>query len=577
MQKILFFFLLIVVVNSAGAQSLPDWMYTKDFESDDRILIFKDDWKKKGRYMTGADFFNLLDGKYANAGSDDQTLSLVGNTLSIESGNSVDLSSLAATTYWDLNTDTLTNNTGNLVLIQPEQKLHTRVDALSGAFSELTMDTVNVVSQVQSSLGDQSYLNLRRTETFGWVTASAYKIDPYQYSSFQARDGYFDVYVEDDFAAAQMRIKTADSYIDVSELGIGDISPDAKLDVAGSVRIDSFLVNPTDGYGAVGEVITRTANGWEWSPVAGYWDLNTDTLTNNAGATVYTTAGDVYTEATGVTGVYVSSLEQDSMITTLKNSNGLDYAQLYLRQTASTGNVQLSVYDDSPYGYSEIDLADNYFNVEINDGGGASYFNLRTTNGGYISTPGNFGIGDFSPDAKLDVQGSIRLDSFLINPTDGYGAVGEVITRTTNGWEWQAPAYHNNYIDATPSTVTITNTTNYFTVGGFAQLISSGAFTETDSTITYTGAATIPVRIDWHVSFSGDPSDELEGEVFINDVATGISWDRKLGTGGDVGAASTAGIFSLSQNDVIKVKVQNLTAANNISVTKSSVVVVEIK
>jgi len=56
-----------------------------------------------------------------------------------------------------------------------------------------------------------------------------------------------------------------------------------------------------------------------------------------------------------------------------------------------------------------------------------------------------------------------------------------------------------------------------------------------------------------NISFSGTNSKTFQLEIFKNGVATGFAIDRKLGSGGDVGAAPIIGLLSLVATDTVEV------------------------
>lgn len=69
-------------------------------------------------------------------------------------------------------------------------------------------------------------------------------------------------------------------------------------------------------------------------------------------------------------------------------------------------------------------------------------------------------------------------------------------------------------------------------------------------------------KVDASMSFSGGVSAEYTVLLYKDDVNTGFGFTRKLGTGGDVGAASLHGILSCSVSSVLALRVLSVTSSS---------------
>ena len=80
----------------------------------------------------------------------------------------------------------------------------------------------------------------------------------------------------------------------------------------------------------------------------------------------------------------------------------------------------------------------------------------------------------------------------------------------------------------------------------------NGVATAAHATDGITVADTGDYYISAFVSFSGTLSKTYHVEVYKGASGTGVALTRKLGTGGDVGSASCAGIVALTALDVVR-------------------------
>jgi hypothetical protein len=108
----------------------------------------------------------------------------------------------------------------------------------------------------------------------------------------------------------------------------------------------------------------------------------------------------------------------------------------------------------------------------------------------------------------------------------GIGAIDNAVTETTT--------------DATPRTIAA------FDANGLSNRVTPDHATN-DLTITEAGT----YDIQGHVSFEGTLSKTFKVQVYVNEIASGVPLERKLGTGGDVGSASFCSIAVCAIGDKI--------------------------
>jgi hypothetical protein len=195
-------------------------------------------------------------------------------------------------------------------------------------------------------------------------------------------------------------------------VGIGATDPQAKLDVAGTVKMTSFSMSTgaADGY-----VLTSDASGrGGWKPALGgsQWTTSTPNIYYNAGNVGIGTTNpiyklDVWGSIRASNGLAVSgavSLPARSVSNTaLANSVVSVYAGSGLTGGGTVslgGSTLLSLNLSNPNTWTAVQTF--YAGANFNAAAGFPGF-------GIWNTDGNVGIGTRSPSAKLDVRGSVKM------------------------------------------------------------------------------------------------------------------------------------------------------------------------
>jgi len=237
------------------------------------------------------------------------------------------------------------------------------------------------------------------------------------------------------------------------------------------------------------------------------------------------------------------------------------------------------------------------------------YFSVGASKKMNISNLGHLGIGDITPDARLEVSGdglaALPLFMLSLNDTgDGdilhVGATGDMILRgstndgttnilslkdsdaaevasiDSNGVLRAFNSYGEMYFHNTdtPSVITATDAGTFYgfvdavtgEVAGTGLVTFDGNGTADRLTIGAGGAGIY--RINIVISYSGSNSQAVEGALFHNDAEIDkVSFERGLGTSPPVGSASCCGIVSLSASDYIDFRMKSNDAGGTISIS----------
>ncbi len=211
------------------------------------------------------------------------------------------------------------------------------------------------------------------------------------------------------------------------EVGVGRI-PTTKLDVAGTVRMDGFLLtdSPMAGY-----VLTADSTGeGSWQPGGGggnsYWTIDGEGINYQAGHV------GIGADSTGLAGLNVTTGGQQAIHAHNSNASAQTFAlyaeadstlarTIFGRATAPSGaTVGVFGWSNSPDGYGVFGRASAESGAGVgvhgessSPNGFAGYFEGR----GYFS--GNVGIGTTTPGSPLTVNGPIESTSGGVKFPDG--------------------------------------------------------------------------------------------------------------------------------------------------------------
>jgi hypothetical protein len=213
---------------------------------------------------------------------------------------------------------------------------------------------------------------------------------------------------------------------DNGNVGIGTTSPSAKLDVGGNIAINGTLYNPAvanDGFVGIASdsaagTATSGVRAWGRSNLSYPGDLHL--ISRDTGAIrFYNYNGSTWNEqarvsSTGNVGIGTSSPNQSLHTTASAQFGGRAYV------TGDTGNAM-----NVPSLVMRYDTTNNYGEIFARDYSTASQRNLILQ-----SSVGNVGIGTTNPGAKLEVNGTIKVNGRIANYTSSC-ATGNVYATTS--------------------------------------------------------------------------------------------------------------------------------------------------
>ncbi len=169
-------------------------------------------------------------------------------------------------------------------------------------------------------------------------------------------------------------------------IGIGDTSPDDKLDIEDSALGYDFT------FGSSGVVFSTATSDPITMASSGDISLSAGSFTTRSGLTV--------DSVTGYVGVWTSSPEYVLTVITDKNSDGI-----VLKDSASDRKIAELIRDSSASDPGTLNL--------YHAGSMTVKLTGESTANSYINNSGNLGIGDASPDDRLDIENSTLGYNFL--------------------------------------------------------------------------------------------------------------------------------------------------------------------
>jgi hypothetical protein len=246
---------------------------------------------------------------------------------------------------------------------------------------------------------------------------------------------------------------------DIGNIGIGFSIPGAALDVNGSIFSSGFRLQ--DGTQANGYVLTSDANGlasWLPAPTGGSteWTDNGTTLypneiSDNIAIGGTTSAAPIFMDASTGTVNALTEFNAGTAATYTEYSVARIWSgnSSYAIQNNVNDTLWMKQWNPNYLDYIPgFDAEDKFvFALDWNNNsanGGEFVFTKNTSaitfNGDSSATllaikeNGNIGIGTYTPQAKLDIIGNIKI-------TDGTQSAGFVLTSDANGLaSWQAPS-----------------------------------------------------------------------------------------------------------------------------------------
>jgi hypothetical protein len=153
--------------------------------------------------------------------------------------------------------------------------------------------------------------------------------------------------------------------------------------------------------------------------------------------------------------------------------------------------------------------------------------------------------GDISPQDIRD---------FLVSVSGGYGSI----------------FVHGGVTAQTGITSTPVKMSGFATNG-----ISSGTVpdnTTDDITISVAG----DYLVSGSISFTGSSNSTFDIDIYINSTTTNYGFERKLGTGTDVGSGPLAGLITCAENDKIDIFVSSPDGGTSITPTQASLIVTRV-
>ncbi len=265
---------------------------------------------------------------------------------------------------------------------------------------------------------------------------------------------------------------------DNGNVGIGTLTPDEKLHIAGNMRLDGTFEDEDGEAGTNGQILSATATGTNWITAGGgsadnlgdhtaTQDLDMAGFEINLNGGYLSGDGDeegVYVDIDGNVGI--GSLTPDEKLHvagnlrldgTFEDEDGESGTNGQILSATATGTNWITA-----GGGSADNLGDHTATQDLDMAG----FEINL-NGGYLSgdgdeegvsvdIDGNVGIGTATPDEKLHVAGNMRLDGTFEDKDGEAGTSGQILSSTGagTGTNWiDSPSGADNLGDHTATDI----------------------------------------------------------------------------------------------------------------------------
>jgi len=190
----------------------------------------------------------------------------------------------------------------------------------------------------------------------------------------------------------------------------------------------------------------------------------------------------------------------------------------------------------------------------------ANQSGLETTAANRIKTTTGFGVSFLTNGIANLIYDSGASRWVLINPHSGGDVLGEIY------------AYDNTVAEPLATAGTYYQITNLLNAGAYSGITLDAANSRMQiQTEGY-------YQVGFDVSFSGTASQTFTISVYTNGVeASNLEVERKLGTGGDIGAASRQGFAYLPTNCIVDLRVTSDSDSDTITVKHGAIILHQVK
>jgi len=221
----------------------------------------------------------------------------------------------------------------------------------------------------------------------------------------------------------------------LGNVGIGTDTPSETLDVNGNIRLRSALYDNTNDAGDNGQLLISTGTGIEWGDLDGSGGgtalaAGQNIFDQQVGTPYYITASDI---TTGIaTGGFI-----DTAIVSLDGNIGIGSTQPTAKLTVDVGTALTAFVVDGSEGqlFSVTNNLTSGSIFSVNDSSGVPSIDVDADGTIQLAPFGGteyVGIGLTNPQAKLDVNGDVRLDAIDINETTLVGSATSSLTTVSS-------------------------------------------------------------------------------------------------------------------------------------------------